>query len=388
MPGENSGNKAVRKSSASKSNTPNTLTEILRLGKYVVKAGSFVVDLLTANSGGKSNPLTNTKVPTKALVPAPTKPESGREHMARKEAASAVANELKGNTQPFNYYFNLPPHQWSLPVRPVDVNSLNQKKTITELGADVDFFAPTEVQQISAFHGFRRGRIWRFQGLNYDLESASGDKTTGSGTTTGQKSKESNLRPLSVDQWGFQFLWNPDSINISVNLNMEVTPSANDIFRSVVGAFPGMEYISVKIMIDRTNDFACFKATKEEDLKNFERYYLNRYPYEYKQDVKKQITDLSRLGTGADLEYLFKTLNGSGSDKDWTNLIGKPTADIGFIQPAIIAIQLGPTMDSLSYVGWVESLSISHISFTESMIPLRTEINFSMRTITGSTVRS
>lgn len=391
-------NPAVRKNSAFKYNPIGLAAS--GLSKGVVNVGKFIGNGLFGAFGGiKSSvgrPVGTNNVSILTVDAAVNKtPEvkkvksdtSSPNVTARTEAASSLPTPLNGNTQPENYYFNLPPHQWSIPVRPVDINSLNQKKTIIELGSEVDFYLPTEIEQISAFHGFRRGRVWRYQGLNYDLESTSGDKTTSTTTDSSGKVVKSDLRPLSADKWGFQFLWNPESISISVNLNMDVTPSANDVLRSVVGAFPGMEYVSIKVVLDRTNDFACFKATKTDDLKNFEKYYLNRYPYEFKQDAAQQIKDLSRLGTGADLEYLFKTLNGSGTEKDWANLIGKPTADIGFIQPAIIALQLGPTMDSLSYVGWVDSLSLNHVSFTESMIPLRTEVNFSMRTITGTSIR-
>jgi hypothetical protein len=91
-------------------------------------------------------------------------------------------------------------------------------------------------------------------------------------------------------------------------------------------------------------------------------------------------------GTLADLEYLFKTINGAGAgkEKDWVNLLGRKTADIGFLQPVLVGMQLGPTIDSLSYVGWITSLSVNHVAFTESMIPIRTMVTINMQTMTGT----
>jgi hypothetical protein len=88
----------------------------------------------------------------------------------------------------------------------------------------------------------------------------------------------------------------------------------------------------------------------------------------------------------ADLEYLFKTVNGSGAEKgkDWANLLGRKTADIGFIQPILVAMQLGPSAESLSYVGWISSLNVNHIAFTESMIPIRTMVTINFTAMTGT----
>ena len=85
----------------------------------------------------------------------------------------------------------------------------------------------------------------------------------------------------------------------------------------------------------------------------------------------------------ADIEFIYKMINGSGrSDSSrtnlvWVNALNRETADLSFLSPTAIALQLGPNPDSLSYVGWVESLSINHTMFTEDMIPIHSEITMS-----------
>ena len=85
----------------------------------------------------------------------------------------------------------------------------------------------------------------------------------------------------------------------------------------------------------------------------------------------------------ADLEYLFKAING-GSDQ-WVTLLGKRTAAIGFLMPTLLGLVLGPSStNNLSYVGWLTGLSMQHEMFTEQMVPLRTTVSINMECFAGS----
>lgn len=265
-----------------------------------------------------------------------------------------------GTTQPIGYKFNLPPHNWSLPIRPITVDALT-------VGSTTD----------QAFHGLRRGRLWYWVGAN-DI-SPSGTETT------------SGLNLVDTT-WGFQFLWNPTSISTNVSRNMDITPSSADALRVVAGVFPGQETVSLSIVIDRTNDFACIKADKSRgaDSSAFTRYYSALYPgASTTQSMAGQIDNLMSQGTMADLEYLFKAINGSGNGTlKWTNLLGKKTANVGYLAPTLLGIQLGPTLDNLSYVGWASNVSINHTAFTEDMVPIRTDVNISIQCFAGSGLQS
>jgi hypothetical protein len=280
-----------------------------------------------------------------------------------------------GVTQPINYKFNLPPHDWSLPVRPGNV--------------DPDVVGYTNT---ASFHGLRRGRMWYWAGTNNNITPAAG------------------ATPINfIDTaYGFQFLWNPTTISTSVARNMNITPSSADALRVVAGVFPGQETVSLNIVLDRTNDFACIKAEAQDntldintgrtqgtspiknDLYQFSRYYNSLYPGAYPgQNMGEQIAKLMSQGTMADLEYLFKAINGSGNgDLEWTTLLGKKTANVGYLAPTLLGIQLGPTIDNLSYVGWASNISINHTAFTENMVPIRTEVSISIQCFSGSGLTS
>jgi hypothetical protein len=265
-----------------------------------------------------------------------------------------------------NYKFNLPPHNWSLPLRPRNVEQEFVGKTYS-----------------SDFHGLRRGRIWYFAGAGdvSTVDSKSGDaqRSGGTGPTTAPKR-------VQIDHnYGFQFLWNPESINTNVQRNMDITPSNADTLRVVSGVFPGQESVSLSIMLDRTNDFAYAKASGYADP----NLYSNGYPG-VTYNFNDQIDMLLKQGTMADLEYLFKAINGSGTATgEWTTLLEKKTSNVGYLSPTLLAFSLGPdAQNNLSYVGWISNISINHSAFTETMIPIRTTVSFSIECFSGSGISS
>jgi hypothetical protein len=281
---------------------------------------------------------------------------------AKPTSSDTVAEPFTGKITPEGYQFNLPPHTWSLPLRPGIVDREVVGKTFS-----------------SNFHGLRRGRIWYFAGAGdvSTVDTTSGDATRsgGTGTTTGPKR-------VQIDHnYGFQFLWNPESISTNVQRNMDITPSNADTLRVVSGVFPGQESVSLSIMLDRTNDFAYAKASNIYDS----TYYASGYPLA-KYNFNEQINKLLEQGTMADIEYLFKAINGAGTATgEWTTLLQKKTSNVGYLSPTLLAFSLGPdAQNNLSYVGWISNISINHTAFTETMIPLRTTVSFSIECFSGS----
>lgn len=299
-----------------------------------------------------------------------------------KPNSNDVVTTAKNNwtASPKDYKFNLPPHQWSIPLRPVEVDS-----TIVS-GANGSG---------TSFHGLRRGRIWYWNtsGDITQIDSSTGETVTAAEKVAGTKVVGGSEINLEDRKYAFQFLWNPESISVNVARNMDITPSAADALRVVTGVFPGQETVSLNLLLDRTNDFACIKHASQgttSDLKTFETYYLNRYPNELKQDFATEMDALLRQGTLYDLEYLFRAVNGSGfigpdgKPGYYTNLLNRVTANIGYLQPTLLGIELGPTQDNLSYVGWISNLSMNHTKFTETMIPLQTQVSISIECFSGS----
>lgn len=392
-------------SSAGKALTNNAITK--RLGNL----GDSIVNYV-ANTG-----LSLAWTPgTAAAASAASPPKLTKDYTSGKSSnkgGGGAGNEkaeppvvMPGNFPPPEFQYNLPPHAWSLPVRPAELlqgtgdNSLVNRVYV---GGD-------------HIHKTRRGIIWFWDsGGIVSQVDAEGSVTT---AAQAQKKKDAEIAkknknykpPKSVNNYnyGFQFLWNPEQISTSIERNMDVTPSSADRFRSVSGAFPGQETYNFTIMLDRVNDFACIRSWADPFNTKYTGYNLdarfdylnsitvnqdliNSYKYGYgvndEATLKRKIIDLSRYGTMADLEYLFKLLNGDGAGQKWTTLLKKPTANIGFLSPTLVAVRFGPdATESLSFVGWITNLSINHVMFSESMIPLRTQVTFSCSAFAGASV--
>lgn len=270
------------------------------------------------------------------------------------------------------YQWNLPPHKWSLPVEP-SLDPMVQDPATRAIGATTKY---------------RRGRIYWYARVDNEYVNS---KTYNVGTGSYKDDP----------RYGFQFMWNPTEISTSVATNLSVTPTFADKFASVVGAFPSGQTLSVSLVIDRTNDFAClnslnlnssdlsyidrlsdpntfndqigahgakFKKGAESFLEVLGYDHNNSFDYGFAETLLDKVVNLVRYGTTADLEYLYKAINGPG----WTNVAtGRDSSEIGFLRPTLLRIDLGP----LSYLGYVSAMSVTHVKFTKGMIPMTTELN-------------
>lgn len=301
----------------------------------------------------------------------------------------ATTSQAK-NLIPLGFKWNLPPHDWSLPTRPT---TIDPKYVFNQNSSD--------------FHSLRRGRIW-FWDVASEVQNVDSTGSIVKAQSTTLKDSTGAQQYQTDRKWGFQFLWNPESINTQVARNMDITPSNADALRVVSGAFPGQETFTVTIVLDRVNDFACCRGTNlvvDANGTAVNTASLAKYQSSYYKSgehpgadttsipFSEKLTKVMSQGTMADLEYLFRAINGTfGANgvisTEWSNLLGKKTANIGYLQPSLMAFQFGPTLDNLSWVGWISSLSLNHIMFTENMIPLRTEVSIAVEAFTGSGVGS
>jgi hypothetical protein len=304
-----------------------------------------------------------------------------------KPGSSATTPQTEGVVDPTGYKFNLPPHKWSLPIRPIEVD---QRPTWYKGAAKAEPGSYVgQTSDTTNFHANRRGKIWFFNaaGEINKIDSSGSVASASSTNSKGVAEGTAGLIDGTVDRdWGFQFLWNPESVNVSVARNMDVTPSAADSLRVVSGVFPGQETVSLNIVLDRTNDFACLRGLGlGSDYSGAFSYYSGT-AFGVQQNMQSQITDLMKFGTMADLEYLFKAINGGGvAGKQWQTLLGKTTANVGYLQPSLLGINLGAdSTTNLSYVGWISNIGMNHTAFTQSMIPIRTSVTLSIECFSGS----
>jgi hypothetical protein len=287
---------------------------------------------------------------------------------ARKAKEKAEFEKNKPSTEPtLDYKWNLPPHMWSMPVTPIQVEEDMYK-------ADTNLVGVPET--------YRRGRMWWYANTTNSFVDSDG--------------KEKPQTKGSDRRYGFQFLWNPESYTTSISLNTDTTPSVNDRFVGVAGAFPSGETISFSIRLDRTNDFACLKnlIKKGYTLGNYEgpvaddkslvemvqKYYnTGFFNNQSAAERGKQLKELLDLGTVADLEYIYTAVNGPG----WKNITGRKTGDIGYLSATLLRIDIGP----LSYIGYINSLNVTHISFSQDMTPIRTDVSIAMNLMASAGIQ-
>jgi hypothetical protein len=257
------------------------------------------------------------------------------------------------------YSWNLPPHKWSLPVDASQVVD-----TVNTYSTDL--------------HSMRRGRI--FVGRKYNGNTTTVDPKTGKKTTTGDGHFNNN--------YGFQFLWNPETFSQNTSVNWGITPNQNDKMALLTGLVSSNSSINLTIRIDRSNDFACAKASYlgrgsdrniflqnflQNSFQSFASYYIEgqapNSAADFATNIDNKIDDLLTRGTEADLEFLYRTINGDGY-----SLLGVNTSNISFLMPTIVRIDLGPQR----LVGMIQEIDVNHLAFTRDMIPIRTDVMLSI----------
>jgi hypothetical protein len=276
-----------------------------------------------------------------------------------------------------DYLWNLPPHAWSLPAEP-------------------DLVSPDTVpHKEDNFHVSRRGRIWYYNGyvgpvnqLDYE-----GTGTYKADPATGQALPGTT----SINKYGFQFIWNPETFSQNTQVNMNVTPSNTDPTVGLTGFAAANSTMNFTIRLDRTNDFACAKSFKNNDLsttitlpntnsqngynpvqklneaassaKFLTKYYTVGNSVTADTNLDEKIAELMTYGTEADLEYLYRTINGAG----WPG-IGRETSNIGYLMPSLIRLDLG----NQKFVGVVSSIGVNHLAFTRDLVPIRTDVSITV----------
>ena len=282
---------------------------------------------------------------------------------------------------PAEYSWNLPPHKWSRPLWK---------------GKDPNF-TPAGLPHSPGNDSYRRGRLWYYMG---DPHAYVIDPK-------GNKIQNANR------MFGFQFMFNPESFGTQTAVQMDATPNQADRFLSIAGAFPATETITFTVYLDRTNDFADLYSQIVTKRKNSDGKTISEIRVDdslgvnsantsfinasdindamaaiYKEgfnekasDVKDKVADLLRRGTIADIEYLYKAINGAGpggaSSTSWVNGRGIPTSDIGWLMPTLLLIDVGP----LSYQGYVTNLAVTHTGFTPNMVPIRSTVTISLNVL-------
>ena len=301
-----------------------------------------------------------------------------------------------GLSWPSGYKFNLPPHSWSLPVSAAEHERLPGKTRTGVINSGS-----------STLSYSRRGKIWRYATLaslvdNSDsgfvnkLKSWNGVwnsvgnvaknaiNPTGIlgigqnilGVKEAWDTRNENIQNAPKDaarrkeNYGFQFMWNPTAYQASTGVSQNVVPAATDAL-AFLNLFQGTGTVQFQLQLNRINDFACFKSNSSSNLSQ----YYGPTAGLGNPNYAALIADLKKRGTLADIEFLYKTINGD----NLLNSANQSTSDIGIIIPTLVRVDIGP----YTQVGIIQSLAVKHLMFTQDMTPILSTVDINLQVLSA-----
>jgi hypothetical protein len=175
----------------------------------------------------------------------------------------------------------------------------------------------------------------------------------------------------SIQRYGFQFLYNPTTIEMSYGGVADVDPGMqssgteeflltnSSVFQSTIG---------IQVIINRMFDFQYINKTgvKSGQISDF---YAGNVPNN--AEIKK----IYNKGTMYDVEYLLQTMF---PFEPYESQLRDKTSDIGFLGASPVELHLG---NKLRYVAQINNISVNHVIFDNRMVPLFTTISISTNRI-------
>jgi hypothetical protein len=180
------------------------------------------------------------------------------------------------------------------------------------------------------------------------------------------------VQPVQQKRYGFQFHYNPGSIDMvyggapNIDVNLEAT--GNERF-NLYGTSVSTSAIAIQLVLNRVMDHQYYG----EDGSLLPQY-LSPAVYAPRLPDEEEQRRIFERGTMYDVEALLATLVGF---KTQTDLRGE-TADVGWITGRTLEIHLGK---SLRYRGFINNVGVSHIMFTEQMVPIFSTVQLSIQRI-------
>jgi hypothetical protein len=175
----------------------------------------------------------------------------------------------------------------------------------------------------------------------------------------------------SIQRYGFQFLYNPTTIEMSYGGVADVDPGLqssgteeflltnSSVFQSTIG---------IQVIINRMFDFQYINQNgiKSGQISDF---YAGNVP------TTGDLTKIYDKGTMYDVEYLLQTMF---PFEPYESQLRGFTSDIGFLGASPVELHLGK---SLRYVAQINNISVNHVIFDNRMVPLFTTISISTNRI-------
>jgi hypothetical protein len=201
----------------------------------------------------------------------------------------------------------------------------------------------------------------------------------------------------SLGRRGFQFHYNPGSVDMAYGSNQDVDLGYLASGQSVTNFLQALGQISFEILLNRMPDMKYIAPPDQPYVRPNGKYLYSsdytKFGVNYARDVydrepvltpsaDNELKAIYNKGTMYDLEFLLKVLMGGVSFKSQLRG-GDITSDLGFAIPQPVELHLG---NRLRYVISITNFQVRHVIFNERMVPLFSTVSISANRIPADTI--
>lgn len=181
-------------------------------------------------------------------------------------------------------------------------------------------------------------------------------------------------KKADVLQWGYQFMYNPETISYTTSDGSGIDWTYGSKDKSVV--ISGSQNVTFDLLINRIPDMSYLTALYGEGA-NQSRYNQVTPAAAYGRPLEEvEIQGILKRGTEYDIEFLYRVLTGDPLPKSLLLESGYAgtalTSDIGYITKVPVWLYLH---DNMRFFGSVASISVMHRIFDQNMVPTLTRMS-------------
>lgn len=162
--------------------------------------------------------------------------------------------------------------------------------------------------------------------------------------------------------WGFRFLYNPNSLQISSQVNSGIDWVLNQ--QDPSRFFGGNTTITFDLYLNRIPDLASLGS--KGNLRSREKDYG-------KALTQEELEGLYYRGTEYDIDFLYRCINGSPIRTSLTSE-GLPVSDFGYVTGSPVWLHLH---DNLRYKASLTGIQVNHVTFSDRMVPMLSIVRLS-----------
>lgn len=206
------------------------------------------------------------------------------------------------------------------------------------------------------------------------IVSFQSDTDTDTDTDTDAAAEPSkDLLEIDARKYGFRFHFNPTAFTEAYS-NTEATDPIRTLRalsmaqRPLLAKETGASF-DLDLLLTRQYDMRILRTNNWRDA--------------YVGITEKQREAILTRGTMADIEYIFRLINGK-TFPTWWDVLGDGSGDWGMFLPRPVIVSLGDGPTSHRLRGFFSSMSITHTIFAPGMIPILSRVNVKIERLLDS----